>query len=60
VTTPPDVAGARRAVAVEPSGALTPQTPATLWACEQFDGRLWQLVGMARSEQECRDFLRGP
>jgi hypothetical protein len=51
--------GVRRAVPVERSGQLTDDPGARLWACEQFDGLLWQLIAMARSEQECRDFLSG-
>jgi hypothetical protein len=54
----PDV-GARRTVAVERTGALAADGQAPLWACEQYDGRLWQLVGMAGSQRECREFLRG-
>ena len=51
--------GARRAVPVEPSGGLRADGPVLRWACEQFDGLLWQLVAMAETERECRDFLRG-
>ena len=58
VTDPPLVAGARRTVPVASTGALAREPAAQLWACEQFDGLLWQLVGMAGSEQECRAFLR--
>jgi hypothetical protein len=53
------VPGTRRAVPVERTGELTDEPGARLWACEQFDGLLWQLIAMARSEQECREFLSG-
>jgi len=59
MATPELEPGTRRAVPVEPSGQLADQPSARLWACEQFDGLLWQLIGMARSEQECREFLTG-
>jgi hypothetical protein len=52
--------GARRAVPVSPEGALSGDPAAHLWACEQYDGLLWQLVGMAGSKLECRAFLRNP
>jgi hypothetical protein len=58
MATPELAPGARRTVPVAPSGTLGNET-AELWACEQFDGLLWQLIGMASSERECRDFLRG-
>jgi hypothetical protein len=51
--------GTRRTVPVAPTGTLGGDPAAQLWACEQFDGLLWQLIGMASSEQECREFLRG-
>lgn len=53
------VKGARRTVPVETSGELSPGTGAKLWACEQHDGQLWQLIAMAGSEKEGREFLRG-
>lgn len=53
------VPGAHRAVPVESSGELAHEPGARLWACEQFDGVLWHLIAMARSEKECRAFLRG-
>ncbi len=59
MATPELVPGARRAVPVNPTGQLSDELSARLWACEQFDGLLWQLMGMAGSEAECRDFLRG-
>ncbi|GAC1444341.1 MAG: hypothetical protein NVS3B26_16110 [Mycobacteriales bacterium] len=59
MATPELVPGARRAVPVTPSGALADEPSARLWACEQFDGQLWQLIAMASSERECRDFLSG-
>jgi hypothetical protein len=46
-------------VPVERSGQLGDPSAGGLWACEQFDGLLWQLIGMACSERECRDFLAG-
>lgn len=53
-------AGARRAVPVASTGALGGAGPLRLlWACERFDGLLWQLVAMAADEQERRAFLRG-
>lgn len=51
--------GARRTVPVAATGTLGEDTSARLWACEQFDGLLWQLIGMASSERECQEFLRG-
>jgi hypothetical protein len=57
--TPRLSAGARRALPVQPTGGLAAGPSAQVWACEQFDGLLWQLAGMASSEQERRDFLRG-
>jgi hypothetical protein len=52
--------GARRAVpVVEHTGELAASSNGRLWACEQFDGLLWQLVGMARDDKERRAFLRG-
>lgn len=51
--------GARRAVPVASTGALTSTDGSPLWACEQYDGLLWQLIAMAGTEQECRAFLRG-
>ena len=59
MATPELVPGARRAVPVAPSGQLADEPTARLWACEQFDGLLWQLIGMASSERECREFLSG-
>lgn len=59
MATPDLVPGARRAVPVERSGQLGSEPSAKLWACEQFDGLLWQLMGMASSEQECQDFIAG-
>ena len=50
---------ARRIVPVEPTGRLATGSTGPLWACELFDGLLWQLIAMARTEQECREFLRG-
>lgn len=40
------------------AGELAAPSP-RLWACERFDGLLWQLIGMACSEKECREFLSG-
>lgn len=51
--------GARRAVPVAPTGALATVNCTPLWACEQYDGLLWQLIAMAGTEQECCAFLRG-
>jgi hypothetical protein len=52
--------GARRVVPVmEHTGELAASPGVRLWACEQFDGLLWQLVGMARDDKERRAFLRG-
>lgn len=52
--------GARRVVPVmEHTGELAASRDVRLWACEQFDGLLWQLVGMAREDKERRAFLRG-
>lgn len=59
VATPELVPGARRAVPVERSGQLADGSTGGLWACEQFDGLLWQLIAMAGSERECREFLSG-
>lgn len=59
MATPELVPGARRAVPVESNGRLAEEPSARLWACEQFDGLLWQLIGMAGSEQEVREFLSG-
>jgi hypothetical protein len=53
------VPGRRRTVPVAATGALGECGAAQLWACEQFDGLLWQLIAMASSERECREFLRG-
>jgi hypothetical protein len=52
--------GARRVVpVVEDTGELAASADVRLWACEQFDGLLWQLVGMARDDKERCAFLRG-
>lgn len=59
MATPELAPGARRTVPVEPTGELARSQKAVLWACEQYDGRLWQLIAMAGSEKECREFLRG-
>ncbi|MCU1589550.1 MAG: hypothetical protein JWP11_806 [Frankiales bacterium] len=59
MATPELAPGTRRAVPVEPSGELAGDRTAPVWACERFDGLLWQLVGMAGSERECREFLHG-
>jgi len=59
MATPELSPGARRTVPVEPTGCLAADPAAALWACEQFDGMLWQLTAMASSERECREFLRG-
>ena len=58
MATPELSPGARRTVPVEPTGCLATDPDAALWACEQYDGLLWQLTGMARNERECREFLR--
>jgi len=53
-------AGARRTVPVASTGALGGGSPVTLlWACERYDGQLWQLVAMAANDDERRAFLRG-
>jgi hypothetical protein len=44
---------------MEHTGELAASRDVRLWACEQFDGLLWQLVGMARDDRERRAFLRG-
>lgn len=59
MATPELVPGARRTVPVDSSGELATAPKPQLWACEQFDGLLWQLIGMAGNEKECRAFLRG-
>jgi hypothetical protein len=51
--------GARRTVPVESSGELRTSEDVRLWACEQFDGLLWQLVAMARDDKQRRAFLHG-
>ena len=44
---------------MERSGQLGVGRSAHLWAFEVFDGRLWQLIGMADSKHDRRRFLNG-
>lgn len=59
VPAPRPAPGARRAVAVGPTGALGDDRSSSVWACERFDGLLWQLVGLVTSPQERDAFLHG-
>jgi hypothetical protein len=59
VPPPRPVPGARRAVAVARTGALGEDSSSSVWACERFDGLLWQLVGLVTSPRERDAFLRG-
>lgn len=43
---------------MEPDGRLGSEL-GSHWACERFDGLLWQLVAMASSEDARRRFLDG-
>ena len=58
MSAPRPTPGARRAVAVAPSGALADDRTSVVWACERFDGLLWQLVGLVTSREEREAFLR--
>lgn len=59
MATPRTAPGTRRVVPVAPTGALGSCPAAGRWACEVFDGLLWQLVAMAATREEGDAFLRG-
>lgn len=57
----PPARGSRRCLPVENAGRVVPtggsEDRVVMWTCEEFDGRIWHLQGIAASRQECRAYL---